>query len=158
MFPNLDSRGFLPPGVHQACNWDSVAAVFAFNDHRKLLLNNMKQFIYAELQYVAAGLELAIGGSYLSTKSVPGDIDCTVYFKLEDICTKRPALDLLSNDGAKGRIWTQYRVEVYPTLEFPGRNDFGSFFQYVGEKSAVLHNCAATDKRGVLKVGSWLPG
>jgi hypothetical protein len=141
--------------VHQVPNWDVVEKVFAFNPHREQLLLSMRTWISLELQHVAAGLELVIGGSYLTTKPQPGDIDCTVLVPLAEASARGPALQLLSQDGSKGRIWQQYRVEAYPTLQVPGLNDFSVFFQYVGDKSALLHQCAAKDLRGVIKVTSW---
>lgn len=158
MIPPLDERGLLPAGLHQADDWVEVETRFAINDHRQMLLANMLDFIGAELQYVAAGLELVIGGSYLTSKPVPGDIDCTVLIPVDQIAARGAALQLLVVDGAKGRIYKDYKVEAYPTLQAPGANDFSVFFQYVGEKSAVLHNCAATDLRGAVKVTSWMPG
>lgn len=158
MVPPLDERGLLPPGVHDADDWLVVERMFATNDHRRALLDQMRIFIAAELQHVAAGLDLIIGGSYLTTKVVPGDIDCTVVIPVDEIQARVAALQLLVVDGRKGRIWHQYRVEAYPTLGQPGAHDFREFFQYVGEKSAVLHNCAARDLRGVIRVASWLPG
>lgn len=158
MIPPLDDRGLLPAGIHVAKNWTEVAAAFAVNDHRQQLLGNVQLWIDKELQHVAAGLELVIGGSYLTTKPVPGDIDCTVMIPVDEIAQRGPALQLLLVDGRKGRIWTQYKVEAYPTLSSPGASDFSAYFQYVGEKSALLHHCAATDLRGVIKVSTWLPG
>jgi hypothetical protein len=158
MVPALDERGLLPVGVHAAADWEEVEDHFAVNEHRQLLLARLLAFVGDELQYVAAGLELVIGGSYLTSKPVPGDIDCTVLIPIAELAARGPALQLLVVDGGKGRIYKDYKVEAYPTLQAPGANDFSVFFQYVGEKSAVLHKCAATDLRGVVKVTSWMPG
>lgn len=158
MIPALDQRGMLPVGIHDASDWAAVGAMFAINDHRRQLLDSMQAWIDKELQHVAAGLDLVIGGSYLTTKPVPGDIDCTVIIPVDEIAARGAALQLLLVDGRKGRIWKDYKVEAYPTLRSPGANDFSAYFQYVGEKSALLHHCAATDLRGVVKVTSWLPG
>jgi hypothetical protein len=158
VIPAFDERGMLPVGIHEAEDWVEIETRFAINEHRQLLFINMLQWIEDELQHVAAGLDLVIGGSYLTNKPVPGDIDCTVIIPMADIGARGPALQLLVADGGKGRIWQNYKVEAYPTLRSPGANDFSVFFQYVGEKSAVLHNCAATDRRGVIKVASWMPG
>lgn len=158
MIPPFDDRGLLPPGVHVAPDWAAVAGAFGTSEHRQHLIAGMRRWVEAELQHVAAGLDLVIGGSLLSTKPIPGDIDCTVIIPLDELAARGPALHLLVADGAKGRIWQQYRVEAYPTLRYPGASDFSAFFQYVGEKSAVIHQCAAKDLRGAVRVASWLPG
>lgn len=156
--PLFDARGFLPPGIHVAESWEEVAGALAFNAHREVLLSNMRTFVRDELAPLANGLDMVIGGSFLSNKEVPGDIDCTVLFPLATIDQYKPALELLANDGAKNRIWLQYKVEAYPTLQFPNCSDFTAFFQYVGVKSAATTNCSPTDLRGVLKVTSWTAG
>lgn len=158
MIPALDARGLLPPGIHDAADWCAFGAAFATNDHRRRLLDNMLCWIERELQHVAAGLELVVGGSFLTSKLAPGDIDCTVIFGVDELSARGAAFGLLVRDGAKGRIWQTYGVEAYPTLRWPGANDFSAYFQYVGDKSAVLHRCAPTDLRGVIRVASWLPG
>lgn len=156
--PALDGRGLLPAGVHEADDWEVVAAVFAFNPHRLALLQQMRLFVRSELALVAPGLELVIGGSFLTSKELPGDIDCTVLFPAHQIAAHGAALQLLMTDGRKGRIWQTYKVEVYPTIQSPQASDFTAFFQYVGEKSAIIHRCSPKDLRGVIKVRSWTNG
>jgi hypothetical protein len=158
MVPAFDDRGLLPPGIWEAESWAEVEDRFVFNEHRQILLAKMVTWVDAELQHVAAGLDLVLGGSFLTTKPAPGDIDCTVIIPVEEIAERGAALQLLLVDGRKGRIYEEYRVEAYPTLRAPGASDFSAYFQYVGEKSAVLHRCAALDLRGVIKVTSWQPG
>lgn len=158
MIPNFDDRGLLPAGVHDAGGFAEVAAVFAFNQHRTQLLGELQRFIALELQHVATGLELIVGGSFLTTKAIPGDIDCTVLIPLMEVGNRGALLNLLITDGGKSRIWKEYRVEAYPSLMFPGQNDFSAYFQYVGDKSALIHNCSPTDRRGVIKIDPWTPG
>lgn len=158
MIPPLDHRGLLPPGVHVAQNWDELAAAFAGNAHRRDLLADLKVWVSQELQFHGAGLELVIGGSFVTSKPMPADIDCTVRIPVDEIRERGALLQLLIQDGAKGRIHQEFRVEIYPTLVSPGASDFSVFFQYVGEKSALIHRCDAKDVRGVIKVESWLPG
>jgi hypothetical protein len=156
--PAFDHRGLLPEGVHDADNWRAVEGAFAFNPYRAELLVRMREFIRVELDLVASGLDLVIGGSFVTSKDHPGDIDCTVLFPVDQIQARGAAFQLLMQDGRKGRIWQTYRVEVYPTICTPGASDFTEFFQYVGEKSAIIHKCSPADKRGVIKVRSWTTG
>lgn len=157
MIPELDQRGLLPEGVHTTPDWQAIAAAFAGNDIRRHRLNEMHRFITQELQAVAAGLELFVGGSYFSDKPSPGDIDCTIFLPLAEIPQRKPFFQLC-NDGGKGRIWHDYGVELYPSIEHIGTNDFRLFFQYVGEKTATLKALNEKDKRGIIKVEKWILG
>jgi hypothetical protein len=93
-----------------------------------------------------------LGGSYLSAKAVPDDIDATLRVPL----TAGPnmiyhAINTWGTKQANGRIWHQYRVDFYVTIVGYG-NDFSAFFQYVGEKTAALLNLQSKELRGVAVV------
>lgn len=158
MIPALDERGLLPVGIHTSRGWPPFHAAFGFNEHRQQLLANLLLWVDSELQHVAAGLELVIGGSFVTSKPNPSDIDCSVAIPENELGARGPALQLLLVDGRKGRIWKDYQVEAYPSIQAAGCNDFSAYFQYVGDKSAVIHQCSALDRRGVIKIDPWLPG
>lgn len=156
MIPPLDKRGLLPPGTHVCDSWGEVALHFATNAHRVKLMQQMQRFIAAELAPVAKGLELYLGGSYLSDKAAPSDIDCTLVMPIVQAADRMPLINL-SADGAKGRIYQQYGVEFYLTFQGLGRADFTGFFAYVGEKTAQTKHIDAKDLRGIIKVQAWTP-
>ena len=156
MIPQLDARGLLPAGCHVG-TWAEIEEAFATNDWRRRRIAQFKLFVRNELQPVAAGLELVLGGSYFSDKPDPGDIDCTVAVAPVDLL-QRADLLALSMDGGKGRLWEKYKAEFYVTIVIPGRNDFRLYFQYVGEKTAGLKNLSVTDLRGTVKVEPWILG
>jgi hypothetical protein len=56
----------------------------------------------------------------------------------------------------RSQIKTDYRVDFCPNL--PGNNDFSSYFQYVGEKTATIKGLKATDRKGVLRIQAWANG
>lgn len=157
MIPPLDHRGLLPQGTYSA-TLDEVANRFATNPLRQLRMVELRRLISAELAPLAQGLELFLGGSYLSDKDSPGDIDCTIAIPTSGIESHMDLVVLCSTCGGKKRIWQEYRVELYPTLLFPGHNNFCDFFRYVGEKTAALKNLHDKDKRGIIKVESWILG
>ena len=156
MIPLLDQRGLLPPGTHSCDNWAELALHFATNAHRVRLMRQMQRFIEAELAPVAKGLELYLGGSYLSDKAAPSDIDCTLVMPIAQAQDRVPLINL-SADGAKGRIYHQYGVEFYLTIQGLSRGNFTAFFSYVGEKTAQTKHIDAKDLRGIIKVQAWTP-
>lgn len=156
MIPPLDDRGLLPPGIHETAGWDELHNRFATNKHRIKLFKNLLTFRAEHLAPVARGLDLYLTGSFLSDKVRPGDIDCAVTVPIAQLSQRVPLLSLGAH-GNKGPFYKEMRVEFYLTIE-PGDwrlNDFLSFFQYVGEKTAVAKSLNAKDLRGIVKVVSW---
>lgn len=160
MIPPLDHRGLLPQGIHSA-TMDEIEGAFSTNYVRAQRLDSFRRFLLAEMAPCGGGLDLFIAGSYVTDKPDPGDIDCTIEIPALEINNRLPLINLF-NDGrsksCKGRIWEAYRVDAFPTLIFPGANDFRDFFQYVGEKTAKLKNLNEKDRRGIIKVESWTRG
>lgn len=161
MLPALDNRGLLPEGVHAAGMAD-LEAMFAMNALRTHLLSEFRRFLRDHLIRMGGGLELYMCGSYLTDKVAPGDIDCTIEIPIADVSAHAPLLQLLDDgrsNAAKGWIWDNYHVDVWPTLTgIPGVPNFLAFFQYVGLKSAAIKSLAQTDKRGVVRVEQWILG
>jgi hypothetical protein len=150
----FDKRGLLEPGCHTCRGWKAFHSLFAFNAHRERQLERLKDFVRDELAPVARGLEFVVGGSYLSDKAVPGDIDCTVAMPVS-AAAKRTGLMLLAADGDKARIYGQYGVEFYLSIIQRGRNDLRAYFQYVGEKTTLARGLSPKDLRGTVKVEKW---
>jgi hypothetical protein len=157
MIPSLDQRGLLPSGIHDAEDWNEVEKHFATSPRRQVLLEKARLFVRTELGMVGAGLELFVGGSFLSDKAAPGDIDCTIAIALEDLPSRNPLLTLCAQ-GAKGRIYSDYEVELYPTILLPKATDFRTLYQQVGTKTAVEKGLSPTDLRGIVRVTQWQPG
>jgi hypothetical protein len=157
MPPKLDARGLLPHGVFECADWDALANIFAVNPHRVKLLASMQDFVRKELTPAASGLRLQLGGSYLSDKAAPEDIDCTVILPFDDIPSRGVFMQLMI-DGGKGRIWEEYKVEIYPTILRASCNNLGLYFQYVGEKTAATKNLKKDDLRGIIELKKWTLG
>jgi hypothetical protein len=162
MLPSLDTRGFLPAGIHIA-TFAEVENRFAMDTHRAHLLAEFRRFVADHLIGCASGLQLYLSGSYFSDKLVPGDIDCTVELPIADLAGRVTVVQL-QNDGRngplqKGWIWDQYCVDYWVTLTgMAGPRNFIDFFQYVGVKSASMKSLSATDKRGIVRVDQWILG
>jgi hypothetical protein len=147
--PALDERGLLPPGEYR-CTLEDVRIRFGTStSHRKRIWESFSRFLQQELMPRARGLDLVLGGSYLSAKEAPGDIDATIVVPLAfgpDAIYS--VIIALGTRQARERIWEHYRVDFYVTIPECG-NDLSAFFQYVGEKTAAMLNLQSKELRGV---------
>jgi len=72
MIPPFSEDGHLPPGVHP-CTWAGFEARFAFSARRRELLHSLTRAL-ASLR--RAGVVCVwVGGSFVTTKEAPGDVD-----------------------------------------------------------------------------------
>jgi len=157
MIPPLDSRGLLPQGRHPCTDWDELEFHFGTNDYRVSLLTRAKEFVRDRLTPIGSGLELVVGGSFLTDKACPGDIDIVVIIPIKDVVKYSQVLTMFATEGAKGPIWEEYKVEFYVQLDGAG-NSLALFFEYVGEKSAEAKGLSPKDKRGTVGIESWTLG
>jgi hypothetical protein len=72
MLPDFNERGFLPPGEHFAA-WEEVRERFGGNPTRERLLAGLEKAII--LLKAAECPRIWLDGSFVSTKSEPGDFD-----------------------------------------------------------------------------------
>jgi hypothetical protein len=78
MIPEFDENGNLPPGIHNT-NLSEVEKRFGGSQSRKrsLLIKSLKQFVNAVKRYAD---EIYIDGSFITSKTSPGDVDILVIF------------------------------------------------------------------------------
>jgi hypothetical protein len=155
MVPNFDQRGLLPSGIHDAQGWNEVEQRLCFTPRRGQLLAKARRFVREQLSLVGGGLDLFLGGSFLSDKASPGDIDCTIALALDDLQSRGPLLELCAQGGKKGRIYADFEVEFYPTILLPKATDFRLLYQKVGPKTAIAKGLSEDDLRGILRVIQW---
>src|SRR5262249_42504713 len=88
--PVHDEDGLLHPGLHHA-TWDAFAARFGTNDLRR-----------RKMLGLLAGMHMAeeggrqwgdVGGSFVTGKELPGDVDCRFDYKHVDFAILDPMLD-----------------------------------------------------------------
>ncbi len=72
MLPNFKKSGLLPVGTHLA-TWNELEKCFANNQHRTILLAGLKKAL--KLLYKFGCTEIYVGGSFVTFKPEPGDID-----------------------------------------------------------------------------------
>lgn len=157
MIPPLDHRGFLPPGVHD-CELDE-ASTWCGDDVRRRTIWDGLEAVLPHLretfnQRNLAPPPLVLGGSYYSDKPSPADIEVTVVLPADwpgEAIAAYVMLYINHHEAWK----TAHNVDFYPTLPGADQNDFRSFFQYVGEKSAIAKGLSPRDLRGVIQVMIW---
>ncbi len=69
-------EGFLVDGIHRVANWHDLSSTFGFNSHRRTMLTRFNP-IFQDMQ--RSGMDhLYIGGSFVTNKEKPNDIDAVV--------------------------------------------------------------------------------
>jgi hypothetical protein len=126
MLPRHETDGTLPAGIHDA-TWAEFVNRFGVNPRRMVLLTTLR----VVLDHIAAAgcAEVLIGGSFVTTKAQPGDVDL-----LWDVQTVT-SLDLLHPmfRGPAGieEIWARFGCHLFPTYLREERSGlpFPEFFQ-----------------------------
>jgi hypothetical protein len=73
MIPAFNSKtGLLPPGIHQA-TWDEFVTTFGYNKHRQRLIEGL--YTASKILQKYGCLSIYIDGSFVTEKTLPGDID-----------------------------------------------------------------------------------
>jgi hypothetical protein len=128
MIPELDSDGKLPPGVHEA-TWEQLAAAFGQGSVRARLLDGLYR---AALALKVAGCStLYVNGSFVTTKSQPGDFDAC----WEPAGVSAAKLDPVLLDFSNKRLAqkAKYGGELFPSSARaelpPASRTFLEFFQ-----------------------------
>ena len=150
--PCLDERGLLPPGVFCATLSD-ICQGFSYNKRRVELYQKLESFICEELMQCASGLSLLIGGSYLSDKPNPGDIEAALRLNLDNFREYDEKLKHIIHDFNffHAYVKQQYEVDFYPSFD-GGPTDYSLFFGYVGTKTGQSKGLHPKDKRGIVEI------
>ncbi|MCW2959682.1 MAG: hypothetical protein JWM90_69 [Thermoleophilia bacterium] len=127
--PAANAIGDLPLGVHRAASWDEFATRFATNERRSDLLGQLRPALDA---LHGAGITQAIiGGSYVSTKLHPGDVDIAFMSPPEGPAQAKRALAALGERASEVHGYpADALLTEAPTLQgvVPGINVL-EFFQ-----------------------------
>jgi hypothetical protein len=102
MIPSVGIGGYLPTGIHQA-DWTEFESRYETTPRRHTLLRGL-QAALTEL-CLAGCARVYVGGSFLTTKPDPNDIDCCFDYAHDLDWPRLAAADLLStaNDCAAQR-------------------------------------------------------
>lgn len=129
MIPSFDAAGNLLPGVHVA-TWAEVARRYGTTPHRQSLLAG---FLRGTRILASVGCKAVyLDGSYVSTKSIPGDFDACWEMRGADLkllMKTEPTLLDFSNKRAAQKA--KFKGEFFPAEAAADvhRRTFLEFFQ-----------------------------
>lgn len=128
MIPEFDENGNLPPGVH-FCEWEEFVDRFGTTDLRLRLMRGLQM---AMQQLKAAGCRtIYINGSFVTSKSDPGDFDACWDWEDVDINYLRREAPKLLNFYDRAGQKSKYKGEIFRADQPVG--DYGlislEFFQ-----------------------------
>jgi hypothetical protein len=126
MIPELDARGELPPGIHDA-SWDEIVSRYATNTRRGELLGGLLDALHS---LKAAGCTTAyFDGSFVTAKEHPGDFDACWESRGVDAARLDP--ELLDFSDARAAQKARYGGELFPVEASaePAGTTFLDYFQ-----------------------------
>jgi hypothetical protein len=128
VIPEFDENGNLPPGVH-FCEWEEFVDRFGTSDLRLRLMRGLQM---AMQQLKAAGCRtIYINGSFVTSKSDPGDFDACWDWEDVDINYLRREAPKLLNFYDRAGQKAKYKGEIFRADQPVG--DYGlislEFFQ-----------------------------
>jgi hypothetical protein len=126
MIPELDARGELPPGIHDA-SWDEIVSRYATNTRRGELLGGLLDALHS---LKAAGCTTAyLDGSFVTAKEHPGDFDACWESRGVDAARLDP--ELLDFSDARAAQKARYGGELFPVEASaePAGTTFLDYFQ-----------------------------
>lgn len=149
--PELDAHGLLPAGVHD-CSLEEMTAKFAWNDHRERMVRSFARFLRTEIIDVF-DFPVYADGSFVTDKERPEDID--VVLELLDAGDAQKWRGFAFMQEHQVRVRQEYGVDFWVNL--PGGNNFATFFQYAGHKTAKFKGLDHKQAKGILRIHEHLP-
>jgi hypothetical protein len=130
--PDLDTEGFLPPGIHE-CNVEEIGdrfARFQESDRRCRLFERLQSFI-SEARKTGLVVELVINGSFATGKAKPSDVDLIVVLApSHDFSADLRPFEY--NVVSKRRVREIYRFDILVAADGSrGYTEYTDFFQKV---------------------------
>lgn len=129
MIPAFQNNGNLPPGIHSSL-WDELDKRYGISPYRLMLLKGLKT---ACVHLKFAGCQrLFLDGSFVTTKTIPGDYDAlwdTTGVDIDKLVRAEPLFFDFSNKRQKQK--QKYLGEFFPAQQKEGitGKTFLEFFQ-----------------------------
>jgi hypothetical protein len=139
VLPPLQPNGNLPPGIHEVTDWQEFVTAYGTNPHRLALVRGLEEVLR---NLKAAGCKRAyIDGSYVTSKTTPGDFDACWDTVGVDPVMLDPVL--LKFDNKRAAQKAKYGGELFPATATANRagDTFLEFFQQdksTGTKKGIV--------------------
>ncbi|MGI8978717.1 MAG: DUF6932 family protein [Pirellulaceae bacterium] len=131
MIPPLTEAGLLPPGNHTA-TLEEFAQTFCMHTTRRRELFEKLERLLADLKKVDSARKILIGGSFVSNKPEPDDIDCVIVFGPDVLDNLLRPFEYNVFSGRAVR--RMYRIDAYPVVDgTPEHSKWLEFFQKTRE-------------------------
>jgi hypothetical protein len=122
---NKLKNGALLPGVH-LINWKDFKIDFGYNQHRQSLLDGL--IIGLRVLYQYGCTEVCVGGSFVTVKENPGDVDvCYENSRMDCNGLKKHYPDFFDVKNGSKKQKALYKSEFYPYNSY--EDYFYIFFQ-----------------------------
>ena len=141
--PPLDENGLLPRGIHP-CTWADLRARFGYTSDRDRLYELFLELARQLKELIIRG-ELFVGGSYVTGKFKPGDIDVAVDLRREP--PSAPSLRIARRLSADFRC---KGLELLPVLA-DGEN-YLELLQSVRPFDCLVMSLPVNYRKGILRV------
>lgn len=143
----FNGHGLLNPGFLD-CTLACIEDALLFTEHRIQLWADFKQAIEL-IKAAGFDFDLYIDGSFVTDKQLPNDIE--LILDVRNKSSQDQLAAIMFHMRNHNTLKQSYRVDCYPNLGV-GSNDFCSFFQYVGEKTAIVKGLSSKDLKGIIRV------
>jgi hypothetical protein len=150
MIPNFNDIGLLPEGIHTA-TWREVEMRLGFNAQRMALIASAQAFVQEQL-YDLDG-HLFIGGSLVTNKENPNDLDIGITLTVSEKAKKMKAFALHST---KLELKKRYNIDFNVSSQL-GEN-FSHFFQKLKPIDVQNLGLSPIFRRGIVEVTPWKLG
>lgn len=145
--PVLTSLGLLPAGIYD-CSTEEITERFVWNDHRRELFDKFELFATTQLRPMFPE-PIFLDGSFVTDKLRPSDTDVVLDCSASSDGQMWRALQLFKKRHVYREVFS---VDFW--IDLPGENNFVTYFQYTGVKTAKLKGLHPTAAKGILRISS----
>jgi len=145
--PDLNEYGLLPQGVHD-CVTAEIVGSFCVNQARSAVWHGFEGFL-AWVLAKPGPVSILLDGSFVTDKSVPGDIDVAVDISNCSIAHQNEWIIAYHRDHAQ--VKQRFGTDFYIVIRGAG-HDFSAFFQYVRVDDALARGAPNGTRKGILRL------
>lgn len=148
--PLLNSNGLLPDGTHE-CTVEEMTRTFGLqNPRREDMCGRLIEY-FSDARRSRCPAVPYIGGSFVSAKDAPGDVDVALDCSFIDNWHKNPIIARLANQEAALSCFGIH-IFVVPQLINSKSKDVRETFRRVGPIEAISLGIPPGTRKGLLRI------